>query len=265
MDSTSRTPGTIHPQGASAAINSTRTSVTLTPTRTHQNIRNTQQLKTPLSEFGGPARVVFRVRPETRRFVMSTGAIIAIVVVVALLIAAGVYFLLPQMRSQRLRRRFGPEYDHAVQERGDRKAAERDLADRERRHSDYELKPISNENRDRYQAEWSRIQEQFVEAPAEAVAEADRLVNVVVAEMGYPSQGYERQLADLSVRHARTVEHYRHAHDVRAQSEASTDELRAALIDYRKVFDDLVEQGAHDTRRDGHGRDNRDDEAVRRG
>lgn len=184
---------------------------------------------------------------------MSTGAIIAIVLVVALLIAAGVFFLLPQMRSQRLRRRFGPEYDHAVHERGDRKAAERDLADRERRHSDLELKPISTENRDRYQAEWSRIQEQFVEAPAEAVAEADRLVNVVVTEMGYPSQGYERQLADLSVRHGPTVEHYRHAHDVRAQPDASTDDLREALIDYRKVFDDLVE------------RDNRHDKAVRRG
>lgn len=202
---------------------------------------------------------------------MSTGAIIAIVVVVALLIAAGVFFLMPQMRSQRLRRQFGPEYDHTVHERGDRKAAERELTDRERRLSDYELKPISRENRDRYHAEWTRIQEQFVEAPAEAVAEADRLVNVVVAEMGYPSQGYERQLADLSVRHARTVVHYRHAHDVRARSDASTDDLRAALIDYRKVFDDLVEHGVRDTRHNGHGRrdnrdaDNRGDEAVRRG
>jgi hypothetical protein len=192
---------------------------------------------------------------------MSTGAIIAVVVVVALVIAAGVFFLLPRMRSQRLRRQFGPEYEHIVRESGDRRAAEQELADREHRHANLELHPISDENRERYRAEWSRIQEQFVEAPRDAVAEADRLVNVVVAELGYPSEGYERQLADLSVRHAGTVVHYRHAHDVREREDASTDDLRSALIDYRKVFDDLLDRSARTPDRNGH---KRDDEAVRR-
>jgi len=87
------------------------------------------------------------------------------------------------------------------------------------------------------------VQEQFIDAPADSVAEADRLVNVLVAELGYPSEGYDRQLADLSVRHAHSVKHYRTAHDARLNPEASTDDLRTALIDYRKVFEDLLEQG----------------------
>jgi hypothetical protein len=175
---------------------------------------------------------------------MSTGAIIAIVVVVVLLVAAAVLFLLPQMRSQRLRKKFGPEYEHAVRERGDRRSAERELAERESRHAQYELRPLVPESRDRYRENWARVQEQFVDAPADSVAEADRLVNVLVAELGYPSEGYERQVADLSVRHAHAVKHYRTAHDARLNSEASTDDLRTALISYRTVFEDLLEQGA---------------------
>jgi hypothetical protein len=174
---------------------------------------------------------------------MSTGAIIAIVVVVVLVVAAAVFFLMPQMRSQRLRRRFGPEYDRAVSSNSDRRAAEKELADRERRHSEYDLHPIPAENRDKYRAEWNGVQERFVDEPVAAVAEADRLVNVVIADLGYPSEGHDRQFADLSVRHAHTVEHYRAAHETRVREDATTDELRTALISYRKVFEDLLEHG----------------------
>jgi hypothetical protein len=147
------------------------------------------------------------------------------------------------MRSQRLRRRFGPEYDHVVSGNGDRRAAEKELEEREHRHSQFELKAIPPENRDRYRAEWTRVQERFVDEPVEAVADADRLVNVVVSDLGYPSEGYDRQLADLSVRHAHTVEHYRTAHDAHVRDDASTDDLRQALLSYRKVFDDLLDNG----------------------
>lgn len=191
---------------------------------------------------------------------MSTGAIIAIVVVVVLLVAAAVFFLMPQMRSQRLRRRFGPEYDRVVSRNGDRRAAEKELTDRERRHSEYDLHPIPPENRDRYRAEWNSVQERFVDEPVEAVADADRLVNVVISDLGYPSEGYDRQIADLSVRHANTVEHYRSAHDTHVRKDASTDDLRTALISYRKVFDELLEHGV-----DGRHTKHDKTEAVQRG
>lgn len=172
---------------------------------------------------------------------MSTGAIIAIIVLVVLVAAAAVFFLMPQMRSQRLRRKFGPEYDRVVSSNGDRRAAEKELADRERRHAEFDLHPIPPEKHEKYRVEWTRIQERFVEAPVESVVQAERLVNVVVADLGYPSEGYDRQIADLSVEHANAVEHYRSAHDVRSQSDATTDDLRKAMISYRKVLDDLLE------------------------
>lgn len=193
---------------------------------------------------------------------MSTGAIIAIVVVVVLVVAAAVFLLMPQMRSQRLRRRFGPEYDHVVAGTDDRKAAEKELAEREHRHSLLDLKPIPQQNRDRYRAEWNEVQERFVDAPVEAVADADRLVNAVVSDLGYPSEGYDRQLADLSVRHAHTVEHYRAAHDTHVREDASTDDLRNALIGYRKVFNDLLDNGV-ESRHDKQEKHDRTEKAER--
>lgn len=192
---------------------------------------------------------------------MSTGAIIAIVVVVVVLIAAGVFFLLPMMRSQRLRRTFGPEYDHVVDRHGDRRAAERELSERESRLAQYELRPLSPESRDRYKESWSQVQAGFVESPRESVAEAERLVNVLVAELGYPAEGYERQLADLSVRHGHSVKHYRRAHEAGMREDASTEDLREAVIGYRKVFEDLMERGSTNGRRQHVARDK---EAVER-
>ena len=125
-----------------------------------------------------------------------------------------------------------------------RLVAREELEEREHRHSQFELKAIPPENRERYRAEWNRVQERFVDEPAEAVAEADRLVNVVVSDLGYPAEGYDRQLADLSVQHAHTVEHYRTAHDAHVRDGVSTDDLRKALLSYRKVFDELLDNGA---------------------
>jgi hypothetical protein len=193
---------------------------------------------------------------------MSTGAIIAIVVVVIVLIAAGVFFLLPQMRSQRLRRTFGPEYDHAVTRHGDRRAAERELTERESRHAQYELRPLSPQSREKYKQSWSAVQAKFVEAPRQAVAEAERLVNLLVAELGYPAEGYERQVADLSVRHGHSVKHYREAHETGLREDAGTDELRDALIGYRKLFDDLMDRNDNNNGRRQHVA--RDKEAVER-
>jgi hypothetical protein len=186
---------------------------------------------------------------------MSTGEIIAIVVVVVILLGGAIVFLLPKMRSQRLRRTFGPEYDHAVEHHDSRRAAEQELADRKQRHARYTLRPLTAETKARYEESWHRVQERFIEAPADSVAAADRLVNGLVAELGYPSEGYERQVADLSVRHPHAVRHYRTAHDVRSVENASTDDLRTALIGYREVFQDLLgddhARDSHDSRANG--------------
>jgi hypothetical protein len=179
---------------------------------------------------------------------MSTGAIVAIVVVIVLLVLAAVVAV-PMMRRQQLKSKFGPEYDRAVESHDDRAAAERELRDRERRHADLEIRPLAADARERYSQQWTQVQERFVDDPESAVAEADELVTALMAERGYPTDGYEQQLADLSIDHSRTLDHYRAAHETRQRvggEGASTEDLRGAMVHYRTLFEDLLR---HETAR----------------
>lgn len=185
---------------------------------------------------------------------MSTGATIVIIVLAIAVLALVVWFARAQMRRKQLRERFGPEYDRAIEEGKDRRVVEREFADREKRHAELEIRPLSRDTRERYAHEWALIQADFVDNPTTAVAEADRLVTVVMAERGYPTEGYQQQLADLSVRHAATIGHYRTAHELRTRNNgngsatdgASTEELREAMVHYRALFEDLLESDAED-------------------
>lgn len=180
---------------------------------------------------------------------MSTGAIIVLVVVIAVVVAVVGWLVSTRLRSQRLRNRFGPEYDRTVDDRQDRRAAERELAQREKRHTRLRITPLSKTARDRYEQEWAQIQAQFVDQPETSVTEADRLVVTVMGERGYPTEGYQQQLSDLSVEHASTLEHYRSAHEIKSrhdESQASTEELREAMVHYRALFEELLEDDAHE-------------------
>ncbi|HEY0450260.1 hypothetical protein [Actinophytocola sp.] len=173
---------------------------------------------------------------------MSTGAIVLIIVVVVLVIA-GALFAGQLMRRRRLRERFGPEYDRSIEEADNRRVAERVLTARQKRHAGFELKPLSDSARVRYAQEWTLVQEHFVDQPDEAVAGAENLVDNVMRERGYPTDGFDQQAADLSVDHATAVDHYRTGHDIRTRHEqagVSTEDLRTALVHYRKVFVALV-------------------------
>ncbi|GAB1516108.1 hypothetical protein [Actinophytocola sp. KF-1] len=189
---------------------------------------------------------------------MSTAAIVVLVVVlVAVLFAAG-WFLGGQARSRRLRNRFGPEYDRHLENAENRRAAERELAEREKRHAKLSLRPLSDTARAHYTEQWTRVQEQFVDAPVEAVAGAEELVHSVMRDRGYPMDGFEQQAADLSVEHADVVDGYRAAHEIRSR-QADTEELRTALVHYRTMFRELVGHGGDvPAQRDGHALDRQD-------
>jgi hypothetical protein len=61
---------------------------------------------------------------------------------------------------------------------------------------------------------------------------------------GYPREDFERRADDLSVDHPRVIENYRTAHALalkRERGEAGTEELRLSLVNYRAMFDDLLE------------------------
>ncbi len=174
---------------------------------------------------------------------MSTGAIIAIIVVI-LVVAALLAGLSVIRRRRRLRDRFGPEYDRAVSEHG-RREAEAELAERERRVRQLDIKPLSPTARAQYASEWTAVQEQFVDAPQSAVAGAQTLVTAVMKDRGYPTEGFDQIVADLSVEHAATLDHFRAAHEISQRAKAGTaptEELRQAMIHYRALFTELLGQ-----------------------
>ncbi len=180
---------------------------------------------------------------------MSTGAIIAIIVVI-LIVAALLVGLSVVNRRRWLRGRFGPEYDRAVSEHG-RREAEAELTERERRVRQLDIKPLSPTARAQYASEWTAVQEQFVDAPQVAVTGAQTLVTAVMKDRGYPTEAFDQTVADLSVEHAATLDHYRAAHDIsqRAGSgTASTEELRQAMIHYRALFTELLGQPGNSAR-----------------
>jgi hypothetical protein len=182
------------------------------------------------------------IPPVKKEEPMSPTLTIVLIIVVLVVIAAIVYGV-QAGRRKKLQSTFGPEYDRAVEDTGSRTEAEKELRERERRHADLELKPLSPESQARYAADWEEVQLQFVDNPAEAVGTADDLVTRLITERGYPTRDYEDRLADLSVEHASTLQHYRDAHAISERNragEASTEDLRQALVHYRALFADLL-------------------------
>jgi len=169
---------------------------------------------------------------------MSTGALIA-VIIVCVLVAVAVAAALAA-RQAMLRRQFGPEYDRLARQSGHR-PARAELAARKRRVAGLGIRPLSVEQRAQYASEWTAAQELFVERPAQALASAATLVKRVAADRGYRTEDRGQVMADLSVGHARRLDGYRRAEDTAGQAgTASTEDLRQAMLWYRAMFRDLT-------------------------
>ncbi len=177
---------------------------------------------------------------------MTTTQTVILVIVVLVVLAAVAVAVFAAQRAA-LRRRFGPEYDRAVADNQGRMPAEKELRARTKRHAQLELRPLDDASREQFAEQWRAVQAQFVHDPAAAVVAGDDLVTRLVAEQGYPTTGYEDQLSYLSVDHANTLTHYRDAHEIYLRSqrgEASTEELRQALVHYRELVADLLDEPA---------------------
>jgi hypothetical protein len=175
------------------------------------------------------------------------GTVITIIIIVVVVIVAGAaYYAYQRRRSDQLQQRFGPEYERTLEQSGDRRAAERDLREREHRRSKLELKPLSAESTAQYRAEWDNLQGGFVDAPGESVAQADRLVLRMMRESGYPVDEFDQRAADISVDHPEVAENYRQAHRVavaQTRGEADTEDLRQAVTAYRRLVVVLLDNG----------------------
>jgi hypothetical protein len=172
---------------------------------------------------------------------MSTGALIAVIIVCVLVVMAVAAAL--AARQAMLRRQFGPEYDRLARQSGHSRARA-ELAARKRRVSALGIRPLGIEQRARYASEWTAVQELFVERPAQALAAAAALVKRVAAERGYRIEDRGQVMSDLSVSHARRLDGYRRAEDTADQAAgASTEDLRQAMLWYRGMFRDLAGVG----------------------
>ncbi len=172
--------------------------------------------------------------------------LLAGVAVLALVIGAAIAWMILRSRHHhRLRDRFESEYDRVLEKTGDRRGVEEELRRREQRVKQFEIRALSPEQRSRYAEDWRKVQARFVDTPGHAVAEADSLVTEVMRTRGYPMGDFEQRAEDLSVDHPRVVGNYRAAHDLAVRNErgeADTEDLRQAMIHYRELFEDLLEQ-----------------------
>jgi hypothetical protein len=167
-----------------------------------------------------------------------------VIAVVVVLVAIAVWAAWKRQRTARLHERFGPEYDRVIAERGGRREAEAELSEREKRRGELEIRPLAPDERDRYAEEWRLVQARFVDEPVGAVEDADRLVMEVMRERGYPMDDFEQRAADISVDHPEVVENYRAGHSIylaHGRGDASTEDLRQAMVHYRSLFEDLLE------------------------
>ena len=168
--------------------------------------------------------------------------ILAIVIVVAVIAIGWLWARL--RRREQLQNRFGPEYGRAVDEHGDTRSAEKELMEREARRKQFDIRPLAPESRARYLERWKDVQARFVDEPAPAVTDADRLIGEAMRERGYPVDDFDQRAADLSVDYPEVVENYRAGHSIAAQGngDADTEGLRQAMVHYRSLFDRLVER-----------------------
>jgi len=178
---------------------------------------------------------------------MDQGTMIAVIVGVVVLALLGV-LVFQRQRSQELRARYGPEYERTVNTVGDKRRAESELLKRQERVEHLDIVPLSAQQQNAYLQQWRGVQTRFVDDPKAAVTDADRLVEDVMKTRGYPISNFDQRAADLSVHHPRVVENYRAARDIalrHRRGEATTEDLRQAMVHYRGLFQDLLEDHEH--------------------
>ena len=175
---------------------------------------------------------------------MNTMTLVIIIGVILIgIVGIASAMLLRKNKTQRLQTRCGPEYTRAVEESGGRRKAEAGLEQREKRVEGFAIRPLAASDRERYVASWRTVQAEFVDDPKKSVTQADQLLGDVMSTRGYSVSEFEQRSADISVDHPLVVENYRAAHEIalrHAGGQASTEDLRQAMIHYRTLFDELV-------------------------
>ena len=163
------------------------------------------------------------------------------------LVALIVMRMMAKRKTNRLQEQFGPEYDRTIEGSQNRRQAESQLAARAERREQLDIRLLSAAACERYEAQWTKIQAQFVDSPQAAVAAGDSLIQDVMRDRGYPVQDFDQRAEDVSVDHPQVVENYRKGHELAvasANGKGSTEDLRQAMRHYRALFTELLEPAA---------------------
>jgi hypothetical protein len=169
--------------------------------------------------------------------------VIGVAILIVVLAGACAWLYKKRMRSQRLKTKFGPEYERTLQRLGSREMAESELEELEKRVRRLHIVPLSVQDRDRYHEKWIAVQGRFVDDPKGAVQDAHELVDEVMKKRGYPVTDFENVAATLSVEYPTVVTHYRAASriaEMNRKGKGETEELRQAVVNYRALFEELL-------------------------
>lgn len=185
---------------------------------------------------------------------MDTTTLIIVAVAAVAIVAIVAWAIVNAMRHRKLRDRFGPEYDRVTERSDSRRDAADELQQRQERRERFDIRPLDPTTAERYQARWRDIQAAFVDRPGSAIHDADDLIQEVMRERGYPVADFDQRAADLSVDHPEVVQHYRDGHTIverhRRSDGQDTEELRRAMLHYRRLFEELISERAdHDRER----------------
>jgi hypothetical protein len=176
---------------------------------------------------------------------MNTTLIVSVALALGMMLGAVLTYVIQHRRSARLEQEFGPEYGRVVAETGNRLKAEAQLIERQKRVRQFHIRPLTTAEQASFRAGWRDVQAKFVDDPATALMQADRLIGEVMSAEGYPILDFEQRAADISVVHSSVIENYREGHAIairNVQGNATTEDLRKAMIHYRAVFEGLTGQ-----------------------
>jgi len=176
---------------------------------------------------------------------MKTETLILILIAVGILavVVLAVLTGTRKGRSQKLREKYGPEYDFTMEKVGGQRKTEETLKEREKRVNKLDIRALDEHARERYHGEWNKIQTDFVDNPSKSVEQANRLIMEVMVARGFPVADIEQRAADLSVMYPNFVPNYRNAYAIALKNqhnEASTEELRQAMVYYHSLFEELL-------------------------
>jgi hypothetical protein len=153
-------------------------------------------------------------------------------------------------RSKRLRERFGPEYERTLGEAGDKRKAEAELDARLAHVESLTIRPLTEEEVNRFSLEWQATQAEFVDEPHASLQKADHLIQEAMRAKGYPVEDFDQRAADISVDYPDLVTDYRGLHLIAVKDsdeEVSTEEMRQAMVHGRALFEDLVRRDTLET------------------